>query len=293
MDHEYITEFNLIDQYLLGRLATDEVEEFEAHFVDCPECVERLNISRSLIDDLKGFAAQETLRSVNAGPAPRQRWLVGQLRPLRIAGALALLIVGVFGFFGARRLIRLEAEVRQARQEASDINEQYRQKLGAAAQSAERDQQAKEELALRVSELERELDEVKTLDVRVPPAEKGPDAPEVNFPIFALVSVSRGQSGAPVNIPLTESTTRFALSVPIEDGRDFAAYRVKIVNRSGRTVWQRSGFRPDAYHSLTMSLRSSFLPTGSYNLNVEGLTTPGQWTIIGDYPFRVTRTPRR
>lgn len=292
MDHEYINKLNLVDQYLLGKLATDEAEEFEAHFVDCAECVEQLNISRNFIHDLKRFAAQETLRSTDARSTSRRRGFLGQLTPFRVATALTLVIVGVFGFIGVRRLIRLETEVRQAKQETSDLTARYQRELGTATEAEAKSQRDKQELSQRVSELEKKLGEVNAPPGQVTPPDQGPDAGEVNFPIVALVSVSRGQPANAVNVVLSDSTPKFALSVPIEDPRDFSTYRVKIVNGRGATIWNRSGFKPDGYHALSMSLKSSLVPAGSYVLSVEGLAASGQWTIVGNYPFGVARTRR-
>lgn len=292
MNHDYITEFNLVDQYLLGKLGAKEVEEFERHFVDCAQCVEQLNISRNFIADLKSFAAQETLLSINHhSPLPAQ-WSVGQPRRLRIAAmfaACAILISGIFVFLGVRRLIHLEAEVRQVRQDASAIAERYHRELEAAAESQRRDEEDKQKLSQQIRELAQAMQPRNTHIIRVPDSTKGSEAPEVNFPIFALPSVSRGQGAAPSDIALAKSTPSFAISVPIEDRRDFASYRIKIVNSNGRTVWQRGGFRPDAYHSLSMSLKSTFLSPGSYELSVEGLTLPSHWTAVGSFPFRLTK----
>src|ERR1051326_4161017 len=106
MNHDYIKEFNLIDQYALGKLAADEAEEFEDHFIDCPECVEQLNITRSFIQDLKELAIQETLLSGNRSAPTTRRWYF-QLMPLRSRAVIAcccVLVVGVFAFFALRRL---------------------------------------------------------------------------------------------------------------------------------------------------------------------------------------------
>jgi anti-sigma factor RsiW len=125
MNHDYIIESNLIDQYVLGTLAADQIEEFEAHFVDCPECVDQLNISRSFIHDLKGLAAQETLFSDHTRTPRTRRWQLQQLVPLRFWPAIAcgcvIVALGV-AFFAVRRLGRLEAELRQAKEDAAAMS---------------------------------------------------------------------------------------------------------------------------------------------------------------------------
>lgn len=288
MNHDYIKEFNLIDQYVLGKLAADEAEEFEDHFIDCSECVEQLNITRSFIQELKGLAIQETLRSGNK-PAPVTRRWHFQLVPLRSWAVIAcccLLVAGLFAIFAIRRLTQLEAELRQTKEDASAIRQQYQRELEAAAESEKQHQQSRQQLTQRLDELEQKL---KTEEATNQTSVRGSKALEVNFPIYALVSLVRGQVPTPVEIALPASSSRFALSIPVEDRKDFSVYRVKILDHRGVTVLNQGGFKPDAYHTLSLSLNSNFLIPGTYDLRVEGLTPPNKWDTVGSYPFRITK----
>jgi hypothetical protein len=288
MNHDYIKEFNLIDQYVLGKLATDEAEEFEDHFIDCQECVEQLNITRSFIQELKGLAVQETLLSGHRR-APETRWWHLQSAPLRSWGAIAgccILVAGAFTFFAIRRFTQMEAELLQAKQDASTIRQQYQRELETAAESEKQNQQAREQLAQRLDDLEQKL---KSEAVTKQTSVRGSNVPEVNFPIYALASLARGQAPAPVEIALPASSSRFALSIPVEDRKEFSAYRVIISDHRGVTVFNQRGFKPDAYHALSLSLNSNFLALGTYDLKVEGLTPPNKWDTVGSYPFRITK----
>lgn len=288
MNHDYIKKFKLVDQYLLGKLTTDEAEEFEDHFIDCAECAEDLNLTRSLIDDLKALAVQEML-TPDARPAPAiRRWQFPQLLPVpswAIAACCFVVVTGLFAFFTFRRLGRMEAELRQAKEDAAVIRQQYQRELETAAESEKQHQEARQQLALRVEELEQKLKTEDTANQSV----RGSEAPEINFPIYALVSVVRGEAPGPVEIAPPLGSSRFALSIPAVDRREFTVYRVTIVDQHETEVWQRSGFRPDAYHTLSLSLRSNFLKPGTYDLRVEGRTQQNQWTSVGSYPFSVAR----
>jgi hypothetical protein len=288
MNHDYIKESDLIDRYALGKLAADEAEEFEDHFIDCPECVEQLNITRSFIQNLKGLAIQETLLSGNV-PAQTTRRRHFQLMPLRswaVIVCCCVLLWGVFAFFAIRRLTQMEAELRQTKEDASAIRQQYQRGLETAAESEKQHQQDRQQLAQRLDELEQKL---KTEGATNQSSVRGSRAPEVNFPIFALASLARGQGPDPVEIALPASSSRFALSIPVEDRKDFSAYRVKILDHRGGTVLNRGGFKPDAYHTLSLSLDSNFLIPGTYDLRVEGLTPPNKWDTVGSYPFRIIK----
>lgn len=285
MNHEYISKFNLIDQYVLGKLAEDEVEEFEDHFVDCPECVDQLNISRSFVHDLKGVAVQETLFQPARPAAETHRWNLQQLAPVRLWAAIAcccVLVVAVFAYFAVRRFGKLEAELRQAKEDASTVSQKYQQGLEAAAASEQRHQETAQNLTQRIDELEKKIKTDQS-------SNRGSGAPEINFPIYALISVARSQGPAPVEVDLSGAGPRFALSIPVEERKGFKSYRVTILDHRGVAVFNQAGFRPDTYNALSLSLNSNFLTSGNYDLKVEGLTEPDQWTNIGTYQFRVAR----
>ncbi len=290
MNHDYIKESNLIDQYVLGKLAAAEAEEFEDHFIDCPECVEQLSITRSFIHDLKGLAIQETLLSENRRAPQTRGWQLQQLVPLRLWTAIACscaVVAVVFAFFAVRRQGRLEAELRQARGDVATISQKYQHSVETAAESEKQHGITREQLTQRLDELEQQLKAEGPANKLDRSPVRGSGVPEVNFPIYVLAAVVRGQVPPTVEIVPPESSSRFALSIPVEDSREFKVYRVTIVDHQGNTVWKQSGFRPDAYHALSLSLNSNFLKPGSYDLRVEGLTEPKQWNTVGSYPFRV------
>ena len=291
MKHEDIIESNLMDKYVLGKLAANQEEEFEAHFVDCPECVEQLKISRSFINDLKHLAVQEPFLP-DSKPAAQSQQRHEQIAPRRVwwAVAWACVIVAVgFGFFAVRRLNRVEAELRQAKQNSEAISQKYQRSLETDAEAEQRGHETNQQLVQRLNELEQKLKTEGAPNNRERLLAGGSEAAEANFPIYALVSALRGQVPAPVEIALPASSSRFALSIPVEDRKDYSAYRVTILNHRGVTVFNRAGFKPDTYDALSLSLKSNFLASGTYDLRVEGLTPPNKWNTVGNYPFHITR----
>jgi hypothetical protein len=195
----------------------------------------------------------------------------------------------MIAFLAFRRLGRLEAELRQAKEDTAVIGQKYQQELEAAAESEKRHQETNQELSQRLDELEQKLKAQGTASQQEQSLVRGSQTPEVNFPIYALVALARGQVPAPVEIAPPASSSRFALSIPVEDTRNFSAYRVMILDHRGVKIFSQSGFKPDAYHSLSLSLSSNFLIPGTYDLRVEGLTPPNKWNTVGSYPFRIAR----
>lgn len=63
LDHGAIEASNVIERYLQGKLPADEVEVFEDHFLDCEECLEKLELSRMLYQGMQEVAAEEVTKS--------------------------------------------------------------------------------------------------------------------------------------------------------------------------------------------------------------------------------------
>jgi hypothetical protein len=66
MDHPEAIQLKAAERYVLGDLSVSEVEEFERHFFDCPQCSEELSLLSVL---------QENARAVFAEPDPGPRIL--------------------------------------------------------------------------------------------------------------------------------------------------------------------------------------------------------------------------
>jgi len=64
MDHKYIDEFDIVERYLARSLADGETAEFEEHFIECLECVGRLEATKAFVDGLRHVASERAA----AGP---------------------------------------------------------------------------------------------------------------------------------------------------------------------------------------------------------------------------------
>lgn len=88
MDHLTIEEQNVVERYLLGHLDTEEAMRFEQHYLDCPRCLEQLEIGQVLCQGLKQVAAEEGARLAGAAALA---WLQRRGRVLQWGLALVLL----------------------------------------------------------------------------------------------------------------------------------------------------------------------------------------------------------
>src|SRR5262249_41965473 len=95
MDHHYIEEQNIPDRYLLGKLPVEERARFEEHFIDCRECLDRLETTEDFRGALRAVAAEDTTRGyAQAGLFARIMWMARLSRARRPAlqlGAILLL----------------------------------------------------------------------------------------------------------------------------------------------------------------------------------------------------------
>ncbi|SRR5579885_2560203 len=74
MEHSEAIEMKAAERYVLGDLSVSEVEEFERHFFDCPQCSEELRMLSVL---------QENARAVFAEPTPGPRTEPAASLPVR------------------------------------------------------------------------------------------------------------------------------------------------------------------------------------------------------------------
>jgi hypothetical protein len=116
MDHSEATQMRAVERYMLGDLSVSEVEEFERHFFDCPQCSEELRTLMILQDNARAVFVEPvpslaaTSLPVLVPPGTKAGWwrdLKGLLwlRPAVAAPAFALLVVALFAGYetGVRR----------------------------------------------------------------------------------------------------------------------------------------------------------------------------------------------
>ena len=90
-DHQALEEANLVERYLMGKLSAAEVELFEEHYLDCDECLEKLELSKRLYQGLQEVAAEEVPRAV--AQTALLAWLLRRGRTFQSALVLGLLAV--------------------------------------------------------------------------------------------------------------------------------------------------------------------------------------------------------
>ena len=112
MDHSYIEGASLVDRYVRGRMPIDERIAFEEHFLDCPDCLEQLEIARSLMEGVKIVVCRPKASSPSFGA-----WIasLGSWRAGGLVAAAVLIVLMVPGTWlmehSAKRFQAAEATV--------------------------------------------------------------------------------------------------------------------------------------------------------------------------------------
>jgi hypothetical protein len=116
MEHEHVEQHDIVSRYLRRSLTAGEVQDFEAHFVDCTDCQDALEHESGFQDALKRVLPA----TATAGVTSRSRRVAGWLAA---AAVLALAVSGSAAYLRMRRALEdassrvrvLEQQVAEAR----------------------------------------------------------------------------------------------------------------------------------------------------------------------------------
>src|SRR5579862_5733413 len=115
MDHSEAIQANAVERYVLGELSVSEVEDFEQHFFDCPQCSEELRMLSVFRENARAVFLEQ-----NPGPRiepakERASWWSGFVsvwrQPWAVAPALAAVVIAIF--LGYESGLRRESEAPQ------------------------------------------------------------------------------------------------------------------------------------------------------------------------------------
>lgn len=291
MDHTYIEEKGLIELYHQGALPPEEEIQFEAHFVNCPQCIEELEAARSLRVGIRTMVAEDAMRleaATRVGVLARLIQLAK--RPgviIGVFGAVAAMLLGAWWLSGeferlhsAAELAASDADSWQQRfsTERENSRELERRLADLEAADGPQAEELRSQLQQAIEARDRHADEVATLK-----------QPRWNTEVFIL-SVLRSGSGSEPNAVIDLHEVRDWLSLAVEVDLDprVTSYRVEIFADTGKILWRRDELEPNAFETLMVSFPSSYFVAGSYRLTVTGLTAAGDEAKVGDFTFEIS-----
>jgi anti-sigma factor RsiW len=294
MNHKQIDQLDLINRYVMGDLLAEESASFEEHFVDCAECIARLQTTENFLKDLRFLAAQ---RAVEFEPRPASGALRPFLnpffsRPVALATA-SLLIAGLIGTFFLLSYMRgLRDEIAQTKSLSEQWQRRYEDERQSSVSAEQIHGEAEARRAEQIRSLEAELKQQKALRAqRSGPIRRLPA--EGDLPMLVLTSVRSGEpnpTGPGNRIDLPRAAAIFAVLISLEDEARFETYRITILDDRRRLVWKRGELTQGRQGALSIWLETSLFQPGDYSLIVEGYDKEGRKNEIGNYHFLIDKS---
>jgi hypothetical protein len=278
MDQERIEAQNVIERYVMGRLAPEEEALFEEHLLECRDCRQSIEREEDFQASLQTLAAGEVARATAAVQVGALAWLA---RRRWLSALVVLLLLGLPAVWLLREQARLRTEI--AHLQAAAAERRQRPAPPTPGLVSPRSGDAERQLAeqLRAEKAARaELSERLTRLTQ----------PQVNTPIFSL-GFLRGEDETANRVELGREPEWIVLSVELP-AEKASSYRATLL-KAGKAFWSGKGLHPAAEGTVAITLYSSFLEPGRYRLRLQAVDTHGQTSAAGEIPFQVSRSPRQ
>ena len=96
MDHKEAVELQAAEKYVLGELSQGQRDEYEDHYIDCPECAKEVHAAVAFADTAREVFREEK-QAARSNTADRERggWFGAWLRPVIAVPAFAVLLVAL------------------------------------------------------------------------------------------------------------------------------------------------------------------------------------------------------
>jgi hypothetical protein len=294
MDHHYLEDHGLADRYLLGRLTAEERMRFEEHFVDCQECLERLETTESLRGALQTVAAEDAARASAYAKAGLLAWVarLGRGRRAALLASAVMLLLALPAVLLIREKAAGHEELAQAKRAAADWQRQYEERQQTARRLEKELEETKQQLAEQHAQFEARLEGERQARTRLADELSRSAQAQTSAPVFSLSTVRSGSEGQsrPVNqIVLSGSPQWVVLSLELEPDPDLQSYRATLLTTENQHIWSASNLQPNSREGLALSLNSKLFKPGTYLLTLEGVTSQGRYVPVAKYPFRAIK----
>jgi hypothetical protein len=273
-------ENDLIADYVRGRLAPEERERFERHYMATAANRRRVHVAEVLVRwiDQDARTRQSTTPMSErtswwqrlTTPMRSYRWVLGLVTA---SGALLIALGGGWLVNGARQL----------RNEANVVRLESMRREVELLREIDDAKQRNVELAGEIEQLRRRLYSQVT---------KSPTAlPEVIKHVM-VDGTLRGKDvsiTSPLVIP--SETEKVQLIFRMEDS-GYPCYRAEIQSAGGEKVWSSESINPRLSRSVatfTITLLASKLDNGAYTLSLSGISETGDIDHLSKHSFRVER----
>ena len=276
----------LIDEYLRGRLLTEERRQFERQFSASALSQSEVRLSRAL-NKLGDREAQRSKPVPARRPEPDKKgrflpfsWLTPSLN--WVAAAVTLVILISCGWLAVSNVeLRKKIERLEAGQQTSRSNEQDLQN-----QISARDR-ANTELAKKLDEERAKAEELRN-DLAKAEEQTSGTAPRPIVATLFLLPGQRSMGGGPQVLTVHPETDLVRLDLNLEPD-DFVSYQADLRDSSDHTVWQKTGIKARSVGGR--KLISLLVPgplfkdSNRYTVLLNGVTASGSSQEVNTYQF--------
>lgn len=280
-----VTEDEIIDAYVNGRLTARNRALFEKNFLNSDRRRERVHSARALMTFARRHRAAPARDQVSPWQRAREFFRVDY--PLRqwalVSGLLVALVGGGWLWF---EVVRLRSQLADAQAAQSRRMEEVNQRLMDLARV---NQELKEASSAEREKLEQEREQLRQ-DV-----ERLEQQVSTNTLVSAVLEVEPGgiTRGAPqkqitISIPAAAKRVRLQLDLKSDD---YTRYETVLLNDLGQEVRRDSitSTKTAKGRSIILRIPAQDLPAGGYRLLVDGVTEQNETRGVGEFLIRVVR----
>jgi hypothetical protein len=288
MDHTYIEEQQVADRYVMGKLPDGEAASFEAHYLSCPQCLDRLEVAEAMRRGFRRAAGEDAARVAAARQLAVVAWLARLGRSRQAAVLTMALLVAVLVPAGLARRERAgrDGELAGVR---SALAEERERGAAAAERAGAEAERLRGELAASRQDLDRERETAARASAELAAELERARAPQANVPILFLAAERSGgpAGGGPTfRLRLPPAPGRVVLALEV-DPPHHASYRVVLRDAGGGELWRGADLRVNEMGTLSLSLPAALLAPGDYTVAVEGAAPGALPAPPSRFAFRV------
>jgi hypothetical protein len=253
VDHQYIEEHDIVSLYSIGKLPAGERREFEEHFIECPQCLDQMELLGNFRSGLKQVAEEDAAEARLRGSSPGWLTLLSGWQRVALAAAACMLVALPVLFLS--QLGRLREELNRTQLASLDLQHHLEQQQRANGT------------------LQQQLQERQT------PA---------GAAIFQLNTVrSAAGSSEPENrITVSPAIPWVTLSLERDYEPEYRDYRATLADAKGVTIWRQEHLVPASRAAMGIVLPSNLFHAGYYELKLEGMTQDGRYFATAHYRIR-------
>jgi hypothetical protein len=295
-DGEYFSLFlkmeeTLIDEYVKGKLSSDERGPFETYFLSAPERQDKLAFAKSLN---RYIAETKTGRSADIASgdseAAGSRKAMFWPRLTRSRAAIALMIIVTLSLIASAIILltenaRLRARMLQRQANSNQLEEELRQKLG--------EQMARnEELSRQLEQSQNEISGTEQKAARVKQENgnnRGSSASGIASLILAQGSVR--DKGQTYRVDLTNNIQRLRLELKLQD-ENHETYQAEVKTVEGKSIWREGDLKARLRASkktIVIILPARQLLEDDYLVTISAAVAGGGYEEVATYFFTILR----